>query len=153
MFLLVPLLSSPVAAAVTFDTWATTDLLPTGAPTANAGKYTSNTEFDDDGLVVITVTCDYMGSDQTTGQPSPSSYHFAELRIQLIEPVTGTNKTDDHYEVLDSGEDFYGITLEVSDSYQLVTELKWNVSVHAACTNLNTEAYYYYEADWIITVT
>jgi len=154
LLILLPLLSSPVAATVTFDTWAITNINIGGTPDAMVGKTTVSTNFiTGSNWEVINVTCNISGTDQSGNEESPSSRHCVKLDVQQIDPEILPNQSA-YYEIyLDDSQDYGPLDIWVCDVYEIEDEIKLSVTVEAYCINLDTEEEDYQEEYWEITIT
>lgn len=157
LFLLIPLLSQPVAAANTFDlSTAWTDNTPAG-PTvwwAGANPPGAYTQARGPGAATVTFDCDFSFSD-TSGNPNiPSSRHYGELNVQRVIPgppgpllVASTGNV-----FLNNGQSTI-ITLSITDNYNPAwPTVTWDVWVYVECEDLPTGTMAWNTWYWTFTI-
>ena len=134
MFLIIPLLSSPVAAAFTSFSSADTNCAPTG-PTALATVPSSPGTFLDSTPRTATFQCSYSFRDTMNNGRTPSSDHWATITVQKTSTIPwGSPQTSSTGTIsLNNGQTQTG-TLVITDTWTLVqVPVTWHVVVHVYC--------------------
>ncbi len=117
LFLLIPLLNSPVAAALNCTGMSvTTTAGPAGTPISITVTNPTSLTFTDDGTGAINFICNYSFSDAFTTTRTPSSRHKSSLTV-TIKTGTGTGGfSGTNWVILNNGQSSSG-TLTVPATY------------------------------------
>jgi hypothetical protein len=160
LFVLLPLLSSPVAATINFPTiGAESDNTPFGPIVAVKGApfYLSPRSYPayDDSSGVITFNCDCYQKDSNPG--GSGSVHYMELNVQKIAPnPVGSLMTTSMYRALNPGQTAspYPTLLSISTNYT-TGQSNWevfSVYVYVEVTDNTTQNSAWNTYYWTVTI-
>jgi hypothetical protein len=154
LFVLIPLLSSPVAAAFTFDVSTAYTDNTSGGPTVwwsgtnNPGAYSSLHANPPS----ATFTCTFNFSDTSGNINIPSSSHYGELNVYQRNSGTFQGK-DTGVIYLNNGQST-SVTLSISDTYNSNNRpIIWDISVYVYCEDIPTQTAVWNTWSWTYTVT
>jgi hypothetical protein len=158
LFLLLPLLSSPVAAAFTFNVstaWTNnTAAGPTVGWTNTGGNPPGAYTSVHTNPASATFVCNFSFAD-TSGQPqTPCSRHYGELNVQKIFPTIGPLLTANTGNVFLSNTGTFTTTLSIGDTYTPNPPMgvTWNISVYVECEDLPSSTMAWNTWYWNYTV-
>lgn len=150
MFLLIPLLSQPVAASFDSICWADTMDGPGGTPSVSItppGYY----KPENTAPRIAYFYCEYTMTDISGNTATPSSAHYVELNVY--------NRNTQKFQAVSSGlinlnnnEDYSGV-LCITDTYAAKPTITvWDVWCYAYCEDLPTQTAAWNTGYWTITV-
>jgi hypothetical protein len=156
LFILLPYLSSPVAATVIFQNiGAISDNTPGGPTVAyvSGGSYKSPGSYNvnDDTSGVITFNCDCFQKDSNSG--GQGSVHYMELNVQQIIPSPGSLLTTYIYRELNPGQTAspYPTILSITTTYSSIGDV-FSVYVYAEVTDNATQNSAWNTYYWTVTI-
>lgn len=136
LLLLIPMMSSPVAAAFTFNVGVWTDNTSSG-PTVGCGGTNPPGSYSsvDSTPRTATFTCTFDFTDSSGNTQTPSSRHYGEMEV-FKRPSGPSQIKGTEVIYLDDGES-YTTTLTITDTYTAgEIPVTWDIMVYVECKDI-----------------